>query len=179
MLCNVQATLLSQNGIFPSIFRQDQTSTGVAARRPKQSQSGARRGVSSGHIAGFSRPDASPRLLILEEQLYRQYKCELPHAVDKALDAQLRVEYVSIPPLGVMYCLTCGSVPMDVESPISSEESSSDSSAAPDSSESDFARARPRRRMPARPRPARRNHADKENASSPARRPRELRGVLC
>lgn len=48
MLCNVQATLLSQNGIFPSIFRQDQTSTGVAARRPKQSQSGARRGVSSG-----------------------------------------------------------------------------------------------------------------------------------
>ncbi|EIW62216.1 uncharacterized protein TRAVEDRAFT_45049 [Trametes versicolor FP-101664 SS1] len=99
-------------------------------------------------------PGLAEELLILEEQLYRQ-SWELPHTVDKALDAQLRVD-----------------VPMDVESPSSSEESSSDSSAAPDSSESDFARARPRRRMPARPRPARRNHADKENASSPARRPR-------
>ncbi|EIW62223.1 uncharacterized protein TRAVEDRAFT_45056 [Trametes versicolor FP-101664 SS1] len=99
-------------------------------------------------------PGLADELLILEEELYRQ-SCELPHTVEKALDAQLRVD-----------------VPMDVDSSNWLEESSSESYPAADSSESDFARARPRRRTPVRPRPARRNQAEKENFSSPARRPR-------
>ncbi|KAL1939676.1 hypothetical protein VTO73DRAFT_9709 [Trametes versicolor] len=60
-------------------------------------------------------PGLADELLILEEQLYRQ-SCELPHTVDKALDAQLRVEYVIFSPLCVMYSLTRGTVPMDVDS---------------------------------------------------------------